>query len=125
MDTRKAIFLVALFAFIATESLATKFIVAPAGGNFTSVQTGVNAAFAGDTVLVRAGTYNEAVTFPRSGSAAGYITLLGEPGAILDGTGRGQTGIYINNRNYIRVQGLVVQYFRGTGTPIGISVEGS
>jgi parallel beta-helix repeat protein len=126
METRKAIFFVAVFAFIATESFATKFTVAPAGGTFTSVQAGVNAAFAGDTVIVNAGTYNEAVTFPRSGSAAsGYITLLGQPGAILDGTGRGQTGIYINNRNYIRVQGLMVQYFRGTGTPIGISIEGS
>jgi len=126
MRTRKVFFFVLLLASISNQCLATKFVVAPAGGNFTTIQTGVNAAFAGDTVLVKAGTYNEAVSFPRSGSlAGGYITLLGETGAILDGTGRGQLGTYINNRNYIRVQGIEVRNFRGTGTPIGISVEGS
>ena len=74
---------------------------------------------------MRAGTYNEAVVFPLSGSpVAGSITLQGEPGAILDGTGRSGAGITISNRNYIRVVGLTVRNFR-SGTPMGISVEGS
>src|SRR5438445_10115248 len=67
---------------------AREIIVAPSGGDFTSVAAGVGAAQAGDTVTVRAGIYNEAVSFGRSGSAAGFITLQGKPGAILDGTGR-------------------------------------
>ena len=67
---------------------AREIIVAPLGGDFTTVAAGVGAAQAGDRVTVRAGIYNEAVAFSRSGSAAaGFITLQGDPGAILDGTG--------------------------------------
>lgn len=105
---------------------ATTLIVAKTGGAYPTVQAGMTAANAGDTVLVKAGTYNEAVTFGKSGSAAnGYITLKGESGAILDGTGRTQQGITIADKNYIKVIGMEVQNFKGSGTPIGISVEGS
>jgi hypothetical protein len=102
-----------------------QFTVAASGADFASVAAGVGAALAGDTITVRAGTYNEAVSFGRSGSAAGYITLRGEPGAILDGTGKSGAGITISSRNYIRVIGLTVQNFKGSGTPMGIDVEGS
>jgi len=128
MKTKKAILLMVLFAFSLSNILANKIIVAPSGGNYTSVQAGVNAANPDDTVLVKAGTYNEAVAFTNSGSAAnGYITLLGETGAIIDGTGKGQNGIYISGKNYIKVIGMEVQNFTGTGntTPIGISIDGS
>ena len=105
---------------------ARQIIVAPVGGNFTTVAGGVGAAQAGDTVIVRAGIYNEAVSFGRSGSAAaGYITLRGDIGAILDGTGLNGQGITISSRNYIRVVGMTVQNFKGSGTPMGIDVEGS
>ncbi len=126
MKINWGIYIMTLCIFSSIESMAVTIVVAPAGAAYTTIQAGVNAANAGDTILVRAGTYNENVTFPRSGSlAAGYITLLGESGAILDGTGRGQLGIYINNRNYIRVVGLEVRNFTAAGTPIGISVRGS
>jgi parallel beta-helix repeat protein len=106
--------------------LASTIIIAPSGGTYTSVQTGVSAANAGDTVLVRAGVYNEGISFGKSGSAAaGYITLLGDAGAVLDGTGKGELGISIAGRNYVKVIGIEVQNFKGSGTPIGISVEGS
>ena len=63
---------------------ARNIIVAPSGGDFSTVAAGVGAARPGDTVTVRAGTYNEAVSFGLSGSAAaGFITLQGDPGAIL------------------------------------------
>jgi hypothetical protein len=105
---------------------AREIIVAPSGGDFTTVTAGVNAAQAGDIITVRAGTYYEAVSFGRSGSAvAGFITLQGEPGAILDGNGGSGQGITINSRNYIRVVGMTVRNFKGSGTPMGISVEGS
>ena len=126
MKINWGIYIIALGFFLSEKSSATVIIVAPSGGAFTTIQAGVNAANAGDTVLVKAGTYNEAISFPRSGSlAAGHITLLGETGAIVDGTGRGQLGIYINSKNYIRVAGLEVRNFRGAGTPIGINVRGS
>src|SRR5206468_7469005 len=91
---------------------AREITVAPSGGDFATVAAGVGAAQAGDTVTVRAGTYNEAVTFGRSGSAAaGFITLRGESGAILDGTGKSGQGITISSKNYIRVIGMTVQTF--------------
>ncbi|HMD68873.1 MAG TPA: right-handed parallel beta-helix repeat-containing protein [Chitinivibrionales bacterium] len=99
--------------------------VAKSGGAYTTIQAAVNAANAGDTVLVQAGTYNEAVAFGISGSASGSITLKGEAGAIVDGTGKGELGISIASRNYIKVIGMEVRNFSGTNTPIGISVEGS
>src|SRR6266540_2745052 len=68
---------------------AAQIIVAPSGGNFATVAAGIAAARPGDVVIVRAGIYNEAVSFGLGGSAvAGFITLQGEPGAILDGTGK-------------------------------------
>ncbi|MBC7487169.1 MAG: hypothetical protein H7282_10505 [Cytophagaceae bacterium] len=126
MKINWGIYVIALCFFSFEKSIALTIIVAPVGAAYATIQAGVNAANAGDTVLVRAGTYNEAVSFPRSGSLAlSYITLLAEAGAILDGTGKGQLGVYINSKNYIRVIGLEVQNFKGTGTPIGISVRGS
>ena len=105
---------------------AREIIVAPLGGDFTTVAAGVGAAQAGDRVTVRAGIYNEAVSFGRSGSAAaGFITLQGDLGAILDGTGRSGQGITIYNKNYIKVIGMTVRNFRSGSTPMGISVEGS
>src|SRR6267143_4238146 len=104
---------------------ARSIIVAPSGGDFATVAAGVSAAQPGDTVTVRAGIYNEAVSFGRSGSAAGFITLQGEPGAVLDGTGRSGQGIIISSRNYIRVVGMTVRNFLSGSTPMGISVEGN
>jgi hypothetical protein len=42
---------------------------------FRTIQRGANAAFAGDTVFIRAGTYRETVTPPRSGSAGNPIVF--------------------------------------------------
>src|SRR6267378_552940 len=126
METKKRILIAFLFAFSVNKIGANKIIVALSGGNYTSIQAGLNAANPGDTVWVKAGSYNEAVVFSKSGSAAnGYITLSGEAGAILDGTGKGQLGITISSKNYIRVIGMEVRNFTGSGTPIGISVDGS
>jgi hypothetical protein len=115
-----------LFSFVLPGAVSARVItVAPLGGNYTTISAGVGAAQAGDTVTVRAGIYNGAVSFPRSGAATAYITLKGDPGAILDGGGGSGQGITIFNKNYIRVMGLTVRNFKGSGTPIGISVEGS
>ena len=92
---------------------AREIIVASSGGDFATVGAGVGAALAGDRVTVRAGIYNENVSFGRSGSAAAFITLQGDPGAILDGTGRSGQGITINSRNYIKVIGMTVRNFTG------------
>jgi hypothetical protein len=105
---------------------ARQLIVAPLGGNYSTITAGVGAAQGGDTVTVRAGVYNETVSFGRSGSAtAGYITLLGQTGAVLDGTGKSGQGISIYSQNYIRVIGMTIENFLAGNTPMGIDVEGS
>jgi hypothetical protein len=115
----------AVIFLIRGNAFSSTIIVAKTSGTYNTIQAAVTAANAGDTVLVQAGTYNEAVSFGKSGNATGYITLKGEAGAIIDGTGKGELGIAIVNRNYIKVIGMEVQNFKGTGTPIGISIEGS
>jgi hypothetical protein len=104
-------------------------VVAKSGGDFTSVQAGLDAAAPCDIVLVRAGTYSENVSFPNSGSAAGgFITLQGEAGAVLDGTGKGPVGIAINGKTFLRVTGMTVQNYTSASTaatPMGISVKGA
>jgi len=111
------------------------YYVSPSGNNINNgsvgfpwktIQFGVNNLQPGDILNVGPGTYNEEVSFPTSGSSAnGYITLLGSPGAKIDGTGQGEEGISISSKNYIKVIGMEVQYFTGTNTPIGISITGS
>lgn len=112
---------------VCAEGNCRTLVVAASGADFTTIQAALAAAAPCDTVLVRAGTYRENLTFPKSGSATGgYITLRGEPGAILDGTGKGPVGITIAGRRFVRVVGMTVQNFKGSGgTPIGISVSGA
>ena len=111
------------------------YYVSPSGndsnnGNITqtwlTIQHGINNLQPGDVLNVGPGIYNEALSFPISGSASnGYITLLASSGAILDGTGQGPEGVSISSKNYIKVIGLEVRYFTGSNMPIGISVIGS
>lgn len=100
-------------------------VVTNSGGQYTTIQAALNAAVPGDTVLVRTGTYSENLTFPRSGAAGALIALQGENGATLDGTGKGELGISITGRSYVKVTGLTIRNFRSSGTPMGISVNGA
>jgi Protein of unknown function (DUF1565) len=90
----------------------------------------------GDTVNVLAGTYNEIVTIPNSGnSTAGYISFIGQPGAIVDGTGlsvgsSGQTGLFSleGAHSYIIIKGFEIRNFSSSSkgkSPVGIDFEGS
>jgi len=98
-----------------TAATGATIVVAKSGGAYSTIQAGLNAAKPGDTVDVRAGVYNERVTFPNSGTAGKYITLRGEPGAIIDGTGlfdtlTGTRGlVYIENKSYVKVTGLTIR----------------
>ena len=90
-------------------------------------------AQAGDTVQVAAGTYNELVTIPNSGnSSSGYISFIGAPGAIVDGTGltpTGQQGLFSleGAHSYIIIQGFEIRNFSASGkaVPVGIDFEGT
>lgn len=58
------------------------YVIAPTGGDFTSLQAAVDAASAGDTLNIRAGTYRERVVIHKDG-----LRLTAEAGAVLTGSG--------------------------------------
>ena len=103
-----------------------------------TIQKAANTVHAGDTVQVRAGTYNEIVTMKTSGNASsGYITFQNYPGEfpIVDGTGlavgsSGQTGLFSleGTFNYIIIQGFEIRNFSSSArgkSPVGIDFEGA
>jgi len=101
-----------------------------------TIQHAATSVKAGDTVNIRSGVYNEAVTPSVSGSAAaGSITFQSYPGetAVIDGTGlkvvNGQSGLFnISNRDYITVSGLEIRNFTSKSdsqVPVGIYVSGA
>jgi parallel beta-helix repeat protein len=96
---------------------------------FCTISKGVAVAQAGQTVLVSSGTYQETVTFPRSGLSGSPITLTTAPNANVTVTNPslGSYGIKGSSRSYVTVNGFNVGptdvngiYFSG-GTGIIIS----
>ncbi len=105
------------------------------GHPFATIQHAADIAMAGDTVLVRQGTYNALVVPPHSGNAnAGYITFSAYPGEapVIDGTGLtvpgGQAGLVtLQDVSYVIVQGFVLRNYttaKRSQVPIGIFVTG-
>src|ERR1700722_19462059 len=136
----------ALIVFTSLSLLAqsgTTYYVSKSGkdsnsGSYTApwltIQHAANSVTAGATVYVGAGTYNESVTFPASGTATNYITFESYPGqtAVIDGTGLSVSGtqglINILNQSYITVSGFEIRNYttsKATLTPAGIWVTGS
>jgi len=72
-ETICCIFLLAISAAAATTG-SNYTVKAAGGGNYTTIQSCVNAMAAGDTCTVYAGTYNESVTVP-AGTAGNYKTV--------------------------------------------------
>lgn len=70
-------YLVLILLLIPSVSFGTTYTVCSSGCDYTTVQAGVNAASAGDTVSVGAGTYMEAVVSHDSGTSDDYITING------------------------------------------------
>jgi hypothetical protein len=103
-----------------------------------TIQKAANTVQPGDTVQVRAGTYNEVVTLKNSGnSTQGYITFANYAGEapIVDGTGlsigaSGQTGLFSleGTFNYIVIKGFEIRNYSSSSrgkVPVGIDFEGA
>lgn len=103
----------------ATWSHAVNRVVAKTGGTYATIMAGLNAATAGDTVLVKAGTYSEIVTWPTSGSSSGgYIVLkaYGDGPAIISGQGLTASQnaaelVIIRSKSYAAIIGLEIGPF--------------
>lgn len=140
-----------VFLLLAASAGATDHFVSPTGLDtdpgteakpWKTIQHAANAGVIapGDTVYIRAGTYNERVTVNVSGSAAGgFITFRNYVGEspVLDATGvtppSSDTGLFlILGRSYVRVQGLELRNYQSTnGTtnqnqvPCGVHIRGA
>jgi hypothetical protein len=107
------------------------------GSPWKTIQHAANTVQAGDTVYVRAGTYNESVTIAVSGSAAtGPVTFQSYTGetATVDGTGLSVAGssvqglFNVEDESYVTISGFVIQNYTtssANSTPAGIWVTGS
>jgi hypothetical protein len=80
----KSKLLAGVLSLVATTVTAADFYVSPCGNDtnsgsltrpFQTIQKAANVMAAGDTCLIRSGTYREAVIFPRSGTAGKPITI--------------------------------------------------
>ena len=85
--------------------------------DFRTIQRAVNAADAGDTIKVRRGVYREAVRI--DGRKKRYLKLIGNPRrpgrVVLDGRGRKQNGIAVNNADEVTVNGFKARNYRANG----------
>lgn len=112
-----ALFLIGLFGLLVfisqnnqrqeMRSRAASITVAPGG----SIQSALDSANAGDTVVVKPGNYTGTVTFKKND-----VTLQGEPGAIINGSGNTARGlITFDGRSNIKIIGMTVTNAGGHG----------
>jgi hypothetical protein len=124
-----------------TDKPTTWYVSATGGGAgtgslsapFTSINTALNSALPGDTVMLRGGVYYEAISFPRSGSLGKNITLKAYSGErpSIDGsriTASGaQAMLTLRDNRYITLDGLdICNLSGGAGAdPEGVSINGA
>jgi hypothetical protein len=143
--TDRAVSATASVTLIATTPSGSTYYVATNGSDsnpgtlqepWATVQHAADVASAGDTVLVRAGVYNEHVGFLKSGDTTnGYITFASYPRetAAMDGTGldipNGQWGLFtLKDASYVIVTGFELRNYTTSSlrdVPIGIYVFGA
>jgi Right handed beta helix region len=99
------------------------------GCKYSTIQSAVNKAKAGDTVKVKSGTYREAVQI--TGASKRYLKLRGNPAdpskVVLDGArGKGvprQNGVWVNGANQVTVDGFTAKHYNGNGFYV-VNVDG-
>lgn len=94
---------------------------------FKTIQKGASVLTAGDTLIIRAGTYIEKVNIRNSGSSNGFITIKNYPGekVIINGSNTAGANLSIVNKSYIRIEGLEICNNSGNDTPAGIYIDGA
>jgi hypothetical protein len=133
-------------SFSGSSSSAKTYYVAPDGDNladgstdspWNTLQFATQQLSAGETLVIRAGSYNETVLLGEndSGTENAIITLKGLDGAIIDGTGLSpisrQGLITLRNAHHITIENLEIANFKTstgvnlTDTPVGVLIDGS
>jgi hypothetical protein len=82
---------------------------------YASISAAITAASAGDTVLIRSGTYLEQATIPIGKDG---LTLQGEPGAWIDGECLRENGIHVYGPSDVTVRGLGIKRTNGAGVKV-------
>lgn len=95
-----------------------------------TIQAGLDAAVAGDTVLVKdtPGPYFEKLVFPNGGASGAYIALRAFPGhsPIIDGTGvAGDNMVLIDGKSYVKIAGFEIRNNLNVNDGSGVRVRGS
>ena len=108
-----------------------QFLLVGGGSQYTTIQQAVDAAHAGDTILISAGTYTEQVVIdPTHGHGANGISIVGigsvtvdaPPSLVSTGTspssGRDIDGIFtVSNASNVSIEGVTVNGLQ-EGTPV-------
>jgi hypothetical protein len=131
--------------FAASAASSTYYVSASSGSDTNSgtlaspwktIQKAANSVSAGDTVIVRGGTYKEKVTMKTSGTASSYITFENYTGEtpIIDGAGQTVASddslnglILINGISYVKVTGFSITDYvsKNSYVPAGIRIIGA
>jgi parallel beta-helix repeat protein len=82
---------------------------------YRTLNAAAAAAQAGDTVLLRGGTFQETLTPPRSGAPNNYIAFKSYPGETPTLSGVNEPAIYLLSRSYLIIEGLSVSDVLGWG----------
>ena len=112
-----ALVLTTLFALPAGAASYT--VKAGGGGDYATIQACAGATVAGDTCTVFAGTYDETVTPPTSGTAGQPITFQANAGDAVT-----VRGFDLGNRSYVTIGGSAAnQGFEITGGNIAMTTR--
>ncbi len=82
---------------------------------YRTLKGAVAAAQAGDTVLLRGGTFQEALSPPRSGDFHNYISFKSHPGETATLSGVNEPAIFLLRRSFLIIEGLAVADVLGWG----------
>ncbi len=82
---------------------------------YRTLNAAATSAQAGDTVLLRGGTFQEALKPPRSGAPNNFITFKNYPGETPVVSGVSEPAIYLLSRSYLIIEGLTVTDVLGWG----------
>jgi hypothetical protein len=97
------------------------------GSPMRSINSALNKAIPGDSVIVRAGNYYEKVVFPKSGRLEKLITLKAYAGekAVIDGTGLTVSGqeslVTISNASYVVLEGFDICNLKSSAASAGVN----